>query len=251
MTPLSKLESALGYVFRNPALLDQALTHRSHGVPHNERLEFLGDSVLNFVVSTLLYQQHAEMDEGDLSRVRANLVKQAALADIARGLDLSEYLRLGEGELKSGGFRRPSILADAVEAVLGAIYIDGGFEAVREAITRQYQPILANIDIRTFGKDPKTLLQELVQGRGLPLPAYAVVATHGAAHSQMFDVECTVPKLDIRVSASGSSRRAAEQLAAGQAIEAIQALGPVRGARRRSRKPAQLSLPVAVAQEKK
>ena len=251
MTPLSKLESALGYVFRNPALLDQALTHRSHGVPHNERLEFLGDSVLNFVVSTLLYQQHAEMDEGDLSRVRANLVKQAALADIARGLELSEYLRLGEGELKSGGFRRPSILADAVEAVLGAIYIDGGFEAVREAITRQYQPILANIDIRTFGKDPKTLLQELVQGRGLPLPAYAVVATHGAAHSQMFDVECPVPKLDIRVSASGSSRRAAEQLAAGQAIEAIQALGPVRGARRRSRKPAQLSLPVAVAQEKK
>lgn len=251
MTPLSKLESALGYAFRNPALLDQALTHRSHGAPHNERLEFLGDSVLNFVVSTLLFKQHAEMDEGDLSRVRSNLVKQAALADIARRLEISEHLRLGEGELKSGGFRRPSILADAVEAVLGAIYIDGGFEAVREAITRQYQPILANIDIRTFGKDPKTLLQELVQGRGLPLPLYAVVATHGAAHSQMFDVECVIPKLDIRVNASGSSRRAAEQLAAGQAIGAIEALGPVRGARRRSRKPAQLSLPVAVVQEKK
>ncbi|MDN5842579.1 MAG: ribonuclease III [Alcaligenaceae bacterium] len=251
MVSLSKLESTLGYVFRNPGLLDQALTHRSHGAPHNERLEFLGDSVLNFVVSTLLFKQHAEMDEGDLSRVRANLVKQSALADIAHRLELSEYLRLGEGELKSGGFRRPSILADAVEAVLGAIYMDNGFEAVREVITRLYQPILANIDIRTFGKDSKTLLQELVQGRGLALPLYEVVATHGAAHSQMFDVDCVIPKLDIRVSASGSSRRAAEQLAAGQAISAIEALGPVRPARRRSRRPAQLSLPVAVAQEKK
>jgi ribonuclease-3 len=251
MAALSTLQSALGYVFKDPGLLEQALTHRSHGMPHNERLEFLGDSVLNFVVSTLLFKQHAEMDEGNLSRVRANLVKQSALADIAQKLDLSSYLRLGEGELKSGGFRRPSILADAFEAVLGAIYIDGGFEAVRAATTRQYEPILAHIDIRTFGKDPKTLLQELVQGRGLELPQYSVLATHGAAHSQLFDVECLIAKLDIRVSASGSSRRAAEQLAAGQAIAAIQALGPSRGARRRTRKPAQLSLPVAVVQEKK
>lgn len=251
MAALSTLQSTLGYVFQDPRLLEQALTHRSHGAPHNERLEFLGDSVLNFVVSTLLFTQHAEMDEGDLSRVRANLVKQAALADIAQRLELSGYLRLGEGELKSGGFRRPSILADAVEAILGAIYMDGGYEAVREAITRQYQPILAHIDIKTFGKDPKTLLQELVQGRGLELPQYSVLATHGAAHSQLFDVECLITKLDVRVSASGSSRRAAEQLAAGQAIAAIEALGPVRGANRRARKPAQLSLPVAVAQEKK
>lgn len=251
MVSLSPLQSALGYDFQAPELLEQALTHRSHGARHNERLEFLGDSVLNFVVTTLLFSEHAEMDEGSLSRVRANLVKQSALADIAQTLALSGYLRLGEGELKSGGFRRPSILADALEAIFGAVYVDGGYEAVRAVIERLYRPILSDIDIRTFGKDPKTLLQEIVQGRGLDLPRYEVLATHGAAHNQVFDVECRIDRLDVRVTASGSSRRAAEQQAAGLAIAAIEALGPIRKTSRRGRKPAQLSLPVAVAQEKK
>jgi ribonuclease-3 len=251
MAGLDALQAALGYPFRNPDLLDQALTHRSHGMPHNERLEFLGDSVLNFVVSTLLFAQHAEMDEGDLSRVRSNLVKQSALADIAQTLSLSGYLRLGEGELKSGGFRRPSILADALEAVFGAVYLDGGYAAVSQVIEQLYRPILAHIDLRTFGKDPKTLLQEIVQGRGHELPRYEVLATRGAAHNQTFDVICEIARLEIRVQASGSSRRAAEQAAAGKAIEAIEALGPARRAVRRTRKPTQLSLPVAVPQEKK
>lgn len=251
MASLSSLQADLGYVFQAPGLLEQALTHRSHGAPHNERLEFLGDSVLNFVVTTLLFSEHAEMDEGSLSRVRANLVKQSALAGIAQTLSLSGHLRLGEGELKSGGFRRPSILADALEAIFGAVYVDGGYEAVRAVIERLYRPILSDIDVRTFGKDPKTLLQEIVQGRGLDLPRYEVLATHGAAHNQVFDVECRIDRLDVRVTASGSSRRSAEQQAAGLAIAAIEALGPVRRSARRGRKPAQLSLPVAVAQEKK
>lgn len=251
MMELDTLQDALGYRFRNPALLEQALTHRSHGMPHNERLEFLGDSVLNFVVSALLFREHDEMDEGDLSRVRSNLVKQAALADIARTLSLSGLLRLGEGELKSGGFRRPSILADAVEAILGALYLDGGFQEVSATIERLYRPILAHIDLRTFGKDAKTLLQEMVQGRGLPLPQYTVAGTRGAAHNQTFDVICEIPSLSLRQQASGSSRRAAEQAAAAQLIKAIEALGPVRRSGRRHHRPSQLSLPVAVTQEKK
>ena len=249
MASLESLQSALDYRFQDKGLLEQALTHRSHGMPHNERLEFLGDSVLNFTVSTLLFAQHAEMDEGDLSRVRSNLVKQSALADIAQTLSLSSHLRLGEGELKSGGFRRPSILADALEAIFGAIYLDGGYPEISRVIERLYRPILAHIDLRTFGKDPKTLLQELVQGRGYPLPRYEVLATRGAAHDQLFDVVCEIAALDIRAQASGSSRRAAEQAAASQAITAIESLGPARRQGRR-RKSAQLSLPVAVAQDK-
>jgi ribonuclease-3 len=251
MARLDALQAALDYRYRNPALLEQALTHRSHGVPHNERLEFLGDSVLNFIVSSLLFNEHAEMDEGDLSRVRANLVKQSALADIAQTLSLSDYLRLGEGELKSGGFRRPSILADALEAIFGALYLDGGYAEVSRVIERLYRPILSHIDVRTFGKDPKTLLQEIMQGRGLDLPHYEVVSTRGAAHNQTFDVVCAAAQLDIQVQASGSSRRAAEQAAASQVIALVQALGPARRPVRRHRKPAQLSLPVAVSQEKK
>src|SRR5690606_5029942 len=145
MASLTSLQSALGYVFQDQALFGQALTHRSHGVPHNERLEFLGDSVLNFVITTLLFAEHTEMDEGDLSRVRAHLVKQAALAEIAQRIELSGHLRLGEGELKSGGFRRPSILADALEAIFGAVYVDGGYEAARQVIERLYRPILSDI----------------------------------------------------------------------------------------------------------
>lgn len=253
MVTTANLETAIDYHFSDKALLQQALTHRSHSSHHNERLEFLGDSVLNFVVAALLFKRFPRIDEGDLSRLRANLVKQSSLADIAQKLELSQYLRLGEGELKSGGFRRPSILADTVEAIFGAVFLDTGFDAAQKVIARQYAPILQNVDPQTLGKDPKTLLQELLQGRKLDLPLYTVVATHGAAHNQMFDVECTVPALDIKVGAAGSSRRAAEQLAATQAIASIQQLAPVKGAgsRSRARKSTQLSLPVAVPQERK
>lgn len=250
MAGLDTLQAALGYQFVDPGLLQQALTHRSHNAHHNERLEFLGDSVVNFVVAALLYQRFADIDEGDLSRLRASLVKQASLADIAARLTLSQYLRLGEGELKSGGFRRPSILADALEAVFGAVFLDGGFDAAHAVIGRLYAPVLQKVDPKTLGKDPKTLLQELLQGRRLDLPVYTVVDTHGAAHSQMFDVECAVPKLDIRVTASGTSRRAAEQLAATQVIALIQALAPAKGAGRKGgKRNPQLSLPVAVPQD--
>lgn len=251
---LATLETRLDYCFRDPALLEQSLTHRSHGARHNERLEFLGDSVLNFVVAAMLFERFSKIDEGDLSRLRANLVKQASLADIAQKLELSQYLRLGEGELKSGGFRRPSILADTVEALFAAVFLDGGFEAARKVIGKQYQPLLASVDPKTLGKDAKTLLQELLQGRKLALPIYAVVATHGAAHSQQFEVECTIPALAISVVAPGATRRAAEQSAAKLALEAVQAASPPLKIRRKSsktRKAAQLSLPVAVAQETK
>lgn len=235
----SKLEQALEYRFRDPGLLLQALTHRSHGSRHNERLEFLGDSVLNFVVASLLYERFPSLNEGDLSRVRASLVKQASLADIAHRLELPVHLRLGEGELKSGGFRRPSILADALEAVFGAVFLDSGFDSARQVIAHQYADILAHVDPATLGKDPKTLLQELVQGRRLDLPVYTVVATHGAAHNQSFDVECAIPALEIRVGASGASRRSAEQLAATLAIQALTELGgtPVSVRRRARRSP--------------
>lgn len=228
---LSHLQDALHYQFKNQALLEQALTHRSHNAKHNERLEFLGDSVLNFIVASLLYVQFNRVDEGDLSRLRANLVKQATLAEIAQTLKLADYLRLGEGELKSGGFRRPSILSDALEAVFGAVYLDGGFDAAAAVVRQQYEPILLNINPKTLGKDPKTLLQEILQGRRLDLPVYLVVATHGAAHSQLFDVECRIDKLDIVVQASGSSRRAAEQAAALKAIELVAAIEPIKNIR--------------------
>jgi ribonuclease-3 len=207
-------------------LLRQALTHRSHSSTHNERLEFLGDSVLNCAVAALLFQRFGKLDEGDLSRVRANLVKQQSLYEIAQALNISEGLRLGEGELRSGGFRRPSILADTLEAVLGAVFLDGGFDAAQTVIKRLYVPILDHIDPRTLGKDAKTLLQEYLQGHKIALPTYTVVATHGAAHNQQFEVECTVPKLDVKVSGSGASRRAAEQAAAKKALDEVMAAAP-------------------------
>jgi ribonuclease-3 len=250
---LAALETSLEYQFTRPALLEQALTHRSHGARHNERLEFLGDSVLNMAVASLLFSHYGTLDEGDLSRVRANLVKQASLADIAQKLDLSRFLRLGEGELKSGGFRRPSILADTFEAILAAVFLDGGFVAAQALIERLYIPILASVDPLTLGKDAKTLLQEFLQCRKMALPLYSVVATHGAAHSQQFEVECSIPLLDIKVVAAGTSRRAAEQSAAKLALEAAEAASPVPVKKRstRARKTAQLTLPVAVAQELK
>lgn len=221
MKRVDRLANALGHAFGREELLLQAITHRSYGSPHNERLEFLGDSVLNCVVASFLYQRFTGLREGDLSRQRANLVRQEALAEIAQGLALGDYLRLGEGELKSGGFRRPSILADALEAIIGAIYLDAGFEAARAAIERLFKPLLDQVDPKESGKDPKTALQEILQGRKLPLPQYALVATHGEAHAQQFEVECSLPALDIRVTGQGGSRRGAEQSAARAAIERI------------------------------
>lgn len=216
---LTALEERLGYRFISPALLEQAVTHRSHGAVHNERLEFLGDAVLNCTIAQLLFQKYARLNEGDLSRLRANLVKQSSLADIAERISLSDYLRLGEGEMKSGGFRRPSILADTMEAIFGAVLVDGGFEAGSGVIARLFEPVLKHVDPKTLGKDSKTLLQEYLQGKRLPLPVYTVVETRGAAHNQEFEVECAIPKLEVSVRGNGRSRRAAEQTAAKLAFD--------------------------------
>ncbi len=234
---LDDLQQQLGHRFTDDALLRQALTHRSYGQPNNERLEFLGDSVLNCVVAAMLYRHFARIDEGDLSRLRANLVKQQSLVEIAQRLGLSAHLRLGDGEARSGGFRRPSILGDTVEAIVGAVFLDAGFDAAQAVIIALYAPILKTVDPKTLGKDAKTLLQEHLQGKKLPLPVYSVVATHGAAHSQVFEVECAIPKLQIHVLGSGASRRAAEQAAARGALEAAQAKASARRARARSSRP--------------
>lgn len=209
----------LGYRFNQPNLLCQALTHRSHSLPHNERLEFLGDSVLNCAVAGLIFRHFLNLTEGDLSRVRANLVNQQALAELAQTLGLGELIRFGDGELKSGGHRRPSILADTLEALLGAIYLDGGFARAEEVVVTLFTPLLQGLDSQTIGKDPKTLLQESLQGRRLPLPQYSVIAVTGEAHQQQFQVECVVPKLNIRAVGKGISRRGAEQEAAKQVYE--------------------------------
>lgn len=213
------LEGRLGYRFQSEALLVQALTHRSYGRQHNERLEFLGDSVLNCAVASLLYARFADSPEGALSRLRANLVKQDPLHDIACGLSLPDALILGEGERKSGGHRRPSILADAVEALLGAIFLESGFAAAAGVVERLYQPLLDAIDPHELGKDAKTRLQEYLQGHRLPLPRYQVVATHGQAHDQRFDVACQLDKPKLSFEGSGESRRKAEQVAARAALE--------------------------------
>ena len=218
---LQRLEAALGHGFGRPELLCQALTHRSFGSPHNERLEFLGDSVLNCVVAGALYDRFATLKEGELSRLRASLVRQETLVDIARDLALGDCLQLGEGEVKSGGAGRPSILADALEAIFGAIHVDAGFEAARSVIERLYQPSMARIDPSDAGKDPKTALQEILQGRHLPLPRYALLATRGEAHAQEFDIECVIRELGIRTTGSGCSRRIAEQQAAQSALAEI------------------------------
>ena len=219
---LMLLQNRLGHTFKDATLLQQALTHRSHSTLHNERLEFLGDSILNCVVASLLFDRYTKIDEGNLSRVRANLVKQQSLYEIAQRLELSPFLRLGEGELKSGGFRRPSILADTLEALFGAIFLDAGFDPARDVIRALYISILDTVDPKTLGKDAKTLLQEYLQGKKIALPQYNIVATHGAAHNQEFEIECLVPKLDIQVFGSGGSRRAGEQAAAKLALEAVQ-----------------------------
>lgn len=208
------LQRKLGYSFAQASLLQQALTHRSYGTLNNERIEFLGDSVLNCCIAHELFLRFADLKEGELSRVRANLVRQETLAGLAQQLELGTYLHLGEGELKSGGFRRPSILADGLEALIGAVFLDGGFSAVESVIRCLYAPLLEYLEPQTLGKDAKTLLQELLQARKIPLPHYAVVGTKGAAHEQLFEVECQIPQLAIRTTGYGSSRRIAEQEAA-------------------------------------
>jgi ribonuclease-3 len=221
MSGLPALAARLGHAFNQPALLRQALTHRSHSGVNNERLEFLGDSVLNCVVATMLFQRFPELPEGDLSRLRSHLVKEASLCELAVTLELGAHLLLGEGEVRSGGAKRPSVLADAMEAIIGAIYLDAGFVAAEKLVASLYQSRLTGLDPKTLGKDPKTLLQEYLQGRKIALPQYAVLATEGEAHCQTFRVECSIPALKLSAQGEGNSRRAAEQLAAQSAYEKI------------------------------
>ena len=217
----SALCRQLGHVFAQPQLLQRALTHRSYAPEHNERLEFLGDSVLGCVIASYLYKNYPQLSEGELSRLRSNLVREDTLAALAQQLDLGGHLRLGEGELKSGGFRRPSILADAMEALFGAILLDGGFAAAEKTVLGLFVPYLAKVDVQTLGKDAKTLLQEYLQGKHIPLPVYSVVATQGQAHEQSFEVECSIPSLKIATRGTGNSRRNAEQQAAQAACQQV------------------------------
>ncbi|MDX5409786.1 MAG: ribonuclease III [Thauera sp.] len=216
-----RLQSRIGHPFGDPKLLLEALTHRSFGQPNNERFEFLGDSILNCVMSIALFERFGELREGELSRVRASLVRQDALHRIACELELGSFLRLGEGELKSGGSRRPSILADALEAVFAAVFLDAGFGAAKSVIDRLYAPLLAEVDPRKPSKDPKTALQEWLQGRRIPVPTYSMVQALGEAHAQEFEVACEIPKLGVRTLGRGPSRRIAEQQSAELALAAV------------------------------
>lgn len=210
-----------GYRFRDPGLLRRALTHRSYGADHNERLEYLGDSVVNCIIALELHERFSTLSEGELSRLRANLVNQNSLFGIAQQMRIGEHLLLGEGELKSGGAQRPSILADSVEAILGAVLLDGGFAAAQDVVRRLFANSLAAINPGVSGKDAKTMLQEFTQGRGIALPVYTLLGTQGHAHAQIFQVQCTVDELNIRTAGQGSNRRAAEQDAAGKACALV------------------------------
>jgi ribonuclease-3 len=216
---LERLNDSVGYRFKDNDLLVRAFTHRSHSAAHNERLEFLGDSVVNCAVALALYRKFPALSEGELSRLRASLVSQPSLAEIARHHDFGRYLRLGEGEVKSGGARRPSMLADAVEAVVGAAFLDGGFDAATIVVERLFGDALRNIDPDSTGKDAKTRLQEYLQSRRLQLPRYTVTEIRGEAHDQIFEVECELSELGIRSRGEGTSRRSAEQEAARAAYE--------------------------------
>ncbi len=221
---LSGLQQRLRHVFSDARLLQQALTHRSFGADHNERLEFLGDSVLNLAVARLLYERLAGRPEGDLSRVRANLVKQDTLHRLALGLGLPGLIRVGEGEARSGGHKRPSILADALEALIGAVCLDAGYDQAQALVWRLFDDVDITPSMAAIGKDPKTELQEWLQGRKMALPIYRVVATSGAAHQQVFDVECEVAELGRTERGIGGSRRAGEQAAAAAMLAHIRLL---------------------------
>lgn len=211
----------LGHVFSDAALLKTALTHRSFGTPNNERLEFLGDGILDFVIAAALFHRFPNLPEGDLSRLRANLVRQESLHRLALELGIGDVLRLGEGELRSGGAQRPSILADALEALFGAIYLDAGFAAAQGVIEKLYAPLIDELKPGHFQKDAKTRLQEWLQGRKKPLPRYQLMETTGAAHEQRFAVTCNIDYPALRTIGHGSSRRIAEQVAAELALKEL------------------------------
>lgn len=229
---LAALQQRLGLVFARPELLERALTHRSAGAEHNERLEFLGDAVLQTAISALLYQRFAGSDEGDLTRVRAHLVREDSLARVALAVGLPEALRLSEGESRGGGAQRPSILADALEAVIGAAFLDGGYAQAQALVQRLFGEVIAGTGIDNWTKDPKTELQEWLQARKLAVPTYRIVATRGQSHAQTFDVECEVPSLGLVERGEGRSRRAAEQQAARRMLATLKASdrpgGPLR-----------------------
>ena len=220
---LTALQVRLQHRYSEAHLLLRSVTHRSFSIDHNERLEFLGDSVLNLAVADLLFQRLSALPEGDLSRVRANLVKQDTLHRLAVELGLPEVIRLGEGEARSGGQKRPSILADALEAIIGAVYLDAGFAAAQSLVQRLFQAVEINPEMQAIGKDPKTELQEWLQARKMSLPLYRVVGTLGAAHKQTFDVECEVIELNFSERGIGASRRAGEQAAASAMLQTIKA----------------------------
>ena len=220
---MTGIEQRLGHRFNDPGLLRTALTHRSYGTPNNERLEFLGDGILDCVIAAELYRRFPELPEGDLSRLRANLVRQDTLHGLAGGLQLGSEIHLGEGEMRSGGASRPSILADALEALFGAVYLDAGFETAYQLILRHYQPLISATRPGAPQKDPKTRLQEWLQGRKKPLPRYQLLETRGAAHEQSFEVACEIDNPRLRTLGNGSSRRIAEQNAAEQALKVLEA----------------------------
>ena len=215
----ASLSRVIHYTFNDPSFMIMALTHRSFSAQHNERLEFLGDSVLSFLIANELYKRFPRIDEGDLSRLRAQLVKESSLSGIATSIGLGDFIRLGEGELKSAGWRRPSILADTFESIMGAIYLDGGIEAAQQFVLRFFETQLNEIDPKLIQKDPKTLLQELLQSKKNELPIYTVVSIEGEAHSQTFTIECSIKKYDIKTQGVGNSRRMAEQEAALKAYQ--------------------------------
>ena len=229
---LQALQTRLGYRYTRADLLRRALTHRSWGAEHNERLEFLGDAVLSLAVSRLLYERHADSDEGDLTRVRAHLVREDSLHRVALGLGLPEVMRLSEGEARGGGAQRPSILADAVEALIGAVFLEGGYEAAHAVVQRLFGEIISATEAESWGKDAKTELQEWLQARRVPVPAYRITATRGQAHAQTFEVDCAVPTLGLAERGEGRSRRVAEQEAARRLLASLKASdrpgGPLR-----------------------
>ena len=215
----ASLSRIIHYTFNDPSFMTMALTHRSFSSQHNERLEFLGDSVLSFVIANELYKRFPRIDEGDLSRLRAQLVKESSLSTIATSIGLGDFIRLGEGELKSAGWRRPSILADTFESIIGAVYLDGGIKPTHEFVLRFFETQLNEIDPKLIQKDPKTLLQELLQSKKSDLPIYTVVSIEGEAHSQTFTIECQIKKSNIKTQGVGNSRRIAEQEAASKAYQ--------------------------------
>ena len=215
----ASLSRIIHYTFNDPSFMTMALTHRSFSSQHNERLEFLGDSVLSFLIANELYKRFPRIDEGDLSRLRAQLVKESSLSTIATSMGLGDFIRLGEGELKSAGWRRPSILADTFESIIGAVYLDGGIKPTHEFVLRFFETQLNEIDPKFIQKDPKTLLQELLQSKKSDLPIYTVVSIEGEAHSQTFTIECQIKKSNIKTQGVGNSRRIAEQEAASRAYQ--------------------------------